>query len=58
MTVATDCNHHCGSWPSDLTVSFMDPRVNGIGVAAAFDQWYCKNVLPPHITAIFSVVVE
>ena len=34
------CNHHCGSWASDLTVGFIDPRVNGIEVGAAFDRWY------------------
>eukprot|EP01047_Picozoa_sp_COSAG01_P037282 COSAG01_NODE_2954_length_6801_cov_3.612951_1_plen_737_part_00 len=34
------CNHHCGSWSSDLTAPFMDPRVGGTAVAYAFDQWY------------------
>lgn len=34
------CNHHCGSWASDLTVAYMDPRVGGVDVAETFDQWY------------------
>jgi hypothetical protein len=34
------CNHHCGSWASDLTVGFIDPRVDGIEVGAAFDRWF------------------
>jgi hypothetical protein len=34
------CNHHCGSWASDLTMSFINPRVGGVEVGAAFDHWY------------------
>ena len=40
------CNHHCGSWASDLTMGFIDPRVDGdelVGVGAAFDRWYAMK---------------
>lgn len=44
------CNHHCGSWSSDLTMPFIDPRVDGAEVAAAFDRWYRK----PRARAVWS----
>ena len=37
------CNHHCGSWASDLTMGFIYPRVDGDEVGAAFDRWYAMK---------------
>ena len=34
------CNHHCGSWASDLTSSYMDPRVDNAEAGTAFDRWF------------------
>lgn len=30
------CNHHCGSWSSDLTIGCIDSRVDAEEFAAAF----------------------